>query len=82
MTEPSLPKRKEPQISKLLRLMLDPPEDWDEEDADYVLEIHGIDPRQSQARFKQSVDNWIRRTEERGEEVSVSLRELQSLLRR
>jgi hypothetical protein len=79
---PSLPKRKNPQLSKLLRSVLDPPENWDEATADFVLEMHGIDPSKSKARFKQSIDNWIRRKEERGEEVSESLRELQSLLRK
>jgi hypothetical protein len=82
MAEPSLPKRKKPQISKLLRSVLGPAENWDEATADFVLEMYGIDPRQSKVRFKQWMDNWIRRKEERGEEVSESLRELQSLLRK
>lgn len=82
MAKPSLPKRKQSQLSKLLRSALGPAENWDEATADLVLEMHGIDPRQSKARFKQSIDTWIRRKEERGEEVSESLRELQSLLRK
>jgi hypothetical protein len=82
MAEPSPPKRKKPQISKLLRSVLGPAENWDEATADFVLEMYGIDPRQSKARFTQSIDNWIRRKEERGEEVSESLRELQSFLRK
>ncbi len=82
MAELSLPKPKKPQISKLLRSVLGPEENWDEATADLVLEMYGMDPRQSKARFKQSMDNWIRRKEERGEEVSESVRELQSLLRK
>ena len=82
MPNSSLPKRKQSQLSKLLRSTLGPAENWDEATADLVLEMYGMDPRQSKARFKQSIDNRIRRKEERGEEVSESLRELQSLLRK
>jgi hypothetical protein len=76
-----IPQPNERQLAKLLALVLGPEEDWDDAAAALVLELHGIDPAQSEVRLRRLVDKIIREKTERGEEILESLRELQSRLK-
>lgn len=82
MVQASLPKPKNRQLWKLFQEVFGPPETWDEATEDLILEIHGIDPGQSKARFKESIDKMIQGKEDRGESVADDLRELRSFLSR
>lgn len=79
MTKKSKP-QPDPQLAKLLR-SLGPEEDWDETAAELVLELHGINPAESEERLRRLVDKIILEKTDRGEGVLESLRELQSRLK-
>ncbi len=76
----TMPQPHQRQLAKLLHV-LGPEEDWDDAAAALVLELHGIDPAQSEVRLRRLVDRIIQEKTDRGEEVLESLRELQSRLK-
>lgn len=80
MTKKSVPQLHPRQLSKLLRL-LGPEEDWDDAAAELGLELHGIDPAESEVRLRRLVDKIIHEKTDRGEEILESLLELQSRLK-
>jgi hypothetical protein len=80
MTKKSVAQPHPRQLAKLLRL-LGPEEGWDDAAAALVLELHGIDPAESEVRLRRLVDKIIREKTDCGEEVLESLRELQSRIK-
>jgi hypothetical protein len=70
----------ERQLANILRVVLGPPEDWDEADADFVLEVNGIDPAEAPSRLARLIQREIESRTQTGEEVPVGLRDLHSKL--
>ncbi len=70
----------EQQISNILRMALGPPEDWDEADADFFLELNGIDPAEAPSRLANLIHREIENRTQRGEEVPAGLGDFHSRL--
>lgn len=70
----------ERQIANILRIVLGPPEDWDEADADFVLEVNGIDPAEAPSRLAQLIQREIESRTQSGEELPAGLSDLHSRL--
>lgn len=70
----------ERQIANILRIVLGPPEDWDEADADFVLEVNGIDPAEAPSRLAQLIQREIESRTQTGEELPAGLSDLHSRL--
>jgi hypothetical protein len=70
----------ERQLANILRVVLGPPEHWDEADADYVLEMYGIDPAEAPSRLAQLIQREIDSRTQTGEEVPAGLSALHSKL--
>jgi len=66
----------ERQLANILRIVLGPPEDWDEADADFVLEVNGIDPAEAPSRLAQLIQREIESRTQTGEGVPAGLSEL------
>lgn len=70
----------ERQLANILRVVLGPPEDWDEADADYVLEVYEIDPAEAPSRLAQLIRREIESRAQSGEELPAGLNDLHSKL--
>src|SRR5712671_4122165 len=66
-------KPSEQQLANILRIVLGPPEDWDEADADFVLEVNGIDPAEAPSRLAQLIQREIESRTQTGEELPAGL---------
>ncbi len=80
MREPAIPEIKSSPLRAIIHEAFGPPETWNEDTTDFILELHGIDPTQTLARWKNSLDSFIKRKENRGEKVPESYRELRAFL--
>jgi hypothetical protein len=67
------------ELAKLLHV-LGPEEDWDDNAAALVLELHGIDSDEAPARLAKLIDREIESRRERGEEVPPGFEEVRSRL--
>jgi hypothetical protein len=70
----------ERQLANILRIVLGPPEDWDEADADFVLEVNGIDPAEAPSRLAQLIQREVESRTQTGEELPAGLSDLYSRL--
>lgn len=63
------------EISELARKLFGPEEEWDDDAADFVLRLHGINPDadDEKAHAKKLLNSVIQRKRERGEEVPQEL---------
>jgi hypothetical protein len=80
MTEDSTKQPNPRSLAKLLFLLLGPEEQWDDDKVALALELGGLDSSQSGSRLKQGVDKIIAEKTAQGEEIKLSLLEVQSLL--
>jgi hypothetical protein len=61
------------QLGRLVRRLLGPPEEWDDEAANFVLRVYGIDPADAGRYVKKLLDNIVREKQEKGEPISQML---------
>ena len=57
------------QLGDLVRLLLGPPEEWDDVAVDFVLRVYGIDPEDAGTYVKRLLDNIVREKREKGEPI-------------
>ena len=61
------------QLSKLFRLLLGPEDEWDEADAEIVLELHGVDPASLDDGLRKRLEREVEERRARGEDVPSDL---------
>lgn len=64
------------QLGRLVRRLLGPPEEWDDDAAEFVLRVYGIDPADAGRYVKKLLDNIIREKQEKGEPIPQILRDM------
>jgi hypothetical protein len=61
------------QLADLVIRLLSPEEEWDDDAAEFVLEVYGIDPTTAGSYVKKMLENIIRQKQELGERPSQML---------
>lgn len=61
------------QLGRLVRRLLGPPEEWDDDAAKFVLRVYGIEPDDAARYVKELLENIIREKREKGEPISQRL---------
>lgn len=67
-------------LAKILRILLGPEEEWDDNAVSLALELRGLDSSESELRLKNMVDKIIAEKTTQGEEIKASLLTVHSLL--
>ncbi len=75
MAKDELSELTDEQLGRLVRRLLGPPEEWDDDAAEFVLGVYGIDPADAGLYVKRLLDNIVREKEEKGEPISQRLRD-------
>jgi hypothetical protein len=57
------------QIGELVRRLIGPPEEWDDDAVDFVLRVYGIDPADAGRYVKKLLDNIVREKQDKGEPI-------------
>lgn len=64
------------QLGRLVRRLLGPPEEWDDDAAEFVLRVYGIDPVDAGRYVKKLLDSIISEKQEKGEPIPQILRDM------
>jgi len=80
MRKPTVPEIQTSPLNAIIQEVFGPPETWDEQTTNCILRLHGIDPTQTLARWKKSLDGFVKRKENRCEKVPECYRELRAFL--
>lgn len=68
------------QLANLVKLILGPPEEWDESDSELFLMANGIDPLDAPVRLAKLIEREIESLRQRGEEAPKAWIDLQRRL--
>ena len=82
MAKNELPELTDEQLGRLVRRLLGPPEEWDDDAAEFVLRVYGIDPADAGRYVKKLLDNIVREKEEKGEPIPKLLHDWVQLFNR
>ncbi len=68
--------------TRIIEILLGPPEEWDEADSQFAMKIHGVDPNLSPQGLVDIVEGAVRKSRQRGEPVPRSLLKVLTKLRK
>ncbi len=76
------PELTDEQLGDLVRRLLGPPEEWDDDAAEFVLQVYGIDPSDARTYVKKLLNNLVREKQEKGEPIPPLLHDWVELFNR